>query len=103
VRAPTRSVSDKIADAVKAYNAFRDEVTPPQMRAVLENMTGAQQQAAAEVGDVQAYAALVQASLNLQRVIAANDRAALIAAVMLTQSGISRPSLDVIEGGEGEL
>ena len=55
---------------------------------------------AASAGDVQAYAALVQAALNLTRVVAANDRAAMIAAVMLTQSGVSRPQLDVIDGGE---
>jgi hypothetical protein len=83
---------------MQAFNAFRDELTPDVMRDTLNSMTGAQQQAAAEVGDVQAYAALVQAALNLQRVIAANDRAALVAAVLLTQSGVARPNLDVIEG-----
>jgi len=95
-----RSRTDKIADALGAYNVFRDELTPDIMRTVHNNMTGAQQQAAAEAGDVQAYAALVQASLSLTRIVAANDRAAMIAAVMLTQSGISRPQLDVIDGGE---
>lgn len=94
----TRTTPDKIADAMQAYQAFRDELTPDVMRDTLNHMTGAQQQAAAEVGDVQAYAALVQAALNLQKVIAANDRAALVAAVLLTQSGVSRPNLDVING-----
>jgi hypothetical protein len=93
-----RSRTDKIADALGAYNVFRDELTPEVMRNVLGNMTDAQR--AVDVGDVQAYAALVQASLQLQRVIAANDRAALVAAVLLTQSGIARPQLDVIDGGE---
>ena len=94
----TRTITDKIVDATTAFNAFRDELTPDIMRATLHSMTGAQQQAAAEIGDVQAYAALVQAALNLQKVISANDRAAVVAAVLLTQSGVSRPNLDVIEG-----
>ena len=93
-----RTTSDKIADALQAFNAFRDELTPDVMRDTLNSMTGAQQQAAAQAGDVQAYAALVQAALNLQRLISANDRAALVAAVLLTQSGVSRPNLDIIEG-----
>lgn len=98
--ATQRSLTDKIADARRAYEVLRDELTTDVMRSVLNDMTGAQMQAAASVGDVQAYAALVQASLNLQRVVSANDRAAMIAAVMLTQSGVSRPQLDVIDGGE---
>lgn len=98
MRTTTRTVTDKVADAMQAFNAFRDELTPEATRNVLHSMTGAQQQAAAEAGDVQAYAALVQAALNLQRLISANDRAALVAAVLLTQSGVSRPNLDIIEG-----
>lgn len=94
----TRTTTDKVADAMQAFNAFRDELTPDVMRETLNSMTGAQQQAAAQVGDVQAYAALVQAAITLQKIIAANDRAALVAAVLLTQSGVSRPNLDVIEG-----
>jgi hypothetical protein len=93
--AQQRSITDKIADAHRAYEAFREELTTGTMRSVLSDMTGAQMQATASSGDVQAYAALVQASLNLQRVVAANDRAALIAAVMLTQSGVSRPQIDL--------
>ena len=98
--ATQRSLTDKIADARRAYEVLRDELTTDVMRNVLNDMTGAQMQAAASAGDVQEYAALVQAALNLTRVVAANDRAAMIAAVMLTQSGVSRPQLDVIDGGE---
>jgi len=90
-------VSDKIADTIQAYNVYREELTPENMRQVLEKMTGGQQQAAAQAGDAQAYAALVQASLQLQRLVFANDRAALIAAVMTTQSGVSRPIIDTSE------
>lgn len=98
----TRTISDKIGDALQAYNAFRDELTPDVTRETLASMTGAQQQAAAQVGDVQAYAALVQAAITLQRLISANDRAALVAAVLLTQSGVARPNLDVINGDDAE-
>jgi hypothetical protein len=95
--APQRTVNDRIADALIAYNVFREELTPENMRSVLEDMTGAQKQAAAEKGDVQAYAALVQASLSLQRLVFANDRTAMLAAVMATQSGVSRPTLEIVE------
>lgn len=91
-----RSVNQRIADVRQAYQVFKEELTPENMRAVLEDMTGAQKQAAAQEGDVQAYAALVQASLSLQRLVFANDRAALIGAVLATQSGVARPNLDVI-------
>jgi hypothetical protein len=96
-----RTVAAKVADANQAFEAFRDALTPPDMRRIHDEMTGAaKQQAAAEEGNVQAYVDLLQASLSLRRVVSANDRAALIAAVMLTQSGVSRPQLDVIDGGE---
>jgi hypothetical protein len=95
--APQRTVNDRIADALIAYNVFREELTPENMRSVLEDMTGAQKQAAAEAGDVTAYAALVQASLSLQRLVFANDRTAMLAAVMATQSGVSRPTLEIVE------
>ncbi len=92
-----RTPAEKANDTRYAFNIFRDELTPPLKREVLANMTGAQMEAIASTGDVQAYAALVQASLQLDRVISANDRAALIAAAMITQSGVSRPQLDVVE------
>lgn len=95
-----RSLPEKVQDVKTTFVQFAELLTPPNMRQVMEDMTGAQQQAAAQAGDVQAYAALVQASIQLQRLVFANDRAALIAAVMATQSGVSRPQLDVIDGGE---
>lgn len=95
-----RTLTEKVEDVKTTFAQFAELLTHPTKRAVLENMTGAQMQAAAGSGDVQAYAALVQASLQLDRVVAANDRAALMAAVLATQSGVSRPSLDVIDGGD---
>jgi hypothetical protein len=93
--AQNRTPQEKAADALAVFNILRDEVTPSLMREILANMTEAQQ--AAGAGDIQAYAALVQAALNLQRVIAANDRMVMVAAAMLTSSGVSRP---VFEGDE---
>lgn len=98
--AQQRTLPEKVEDVKTTFAQFRELLTPEVMRSVLDNMTGAEQQAAAASGDVQAYAALVQAALNLQRLVFANDRAALMAAVLATQSGVVRPQLDVIDGGE---
>lgn len=84
--ASQRTLPEKVADTKSTYAQFSEILTPPETRGILGNMVGAMQQAAAEAGDVQAYAALVQASLSLQRLVSANDRVALIAATML-QSG----------------
>lgn len=96
-----RTPRQKSADTITVYEEFRDQLTGPVKRQVLNDMTGAMQQAAASVGDVQAYAALVQASLTLDRVISANDRAALLAAAIVTQSGVVRvPQLEVVSDEE---
>lgn len=95
--ATPRPLTEKVGAWKQAYDAIREEITPPAMRTMLQNMTAANP--AAEVGDIQAYAALVQASITLARLVSANDRAAAIAAAMLTQSGVSRPVIDI---GEGE-
>lgn len=93
-----RTPQQKANDARDAYLILREEVTLPEMRSVLGAMTS-QQTAAAAVGDIQAYAALVQAALKLQSIIAANDRVVMVAAAILTSSGVTRPS---IETGENE-
>lgn len=98
--AQQRTLPEKVQDVKTTYEQFRELLTTPNMRSVLENMTGAQMAATAATGDVQAYAALVEASLRLNSLVSANDRAALMAAVMATQSGVSRPQLEVIDGGE---
>jgi hypothetical protein len=97
--AQQRTVNDKIADARMAYNVFRDELTDAKMRQVVADMTDAKAEIAAK-GDFTAYAGLVQASIQMHRVVAANDRAALMAAVMATQSGVTRLTADVTEGNE---
>lgn len=95
-----RTLPEKVQDVKSTFAQFQELLTSENTRSVLEHMTGAQMQATAATGDVQAYAALVEASLRLHSLVSANDRAALMAAVMATQSGVSRPSLEVIEGGE---
>lgn len=84
----TRTVQQKVGDALGAYEHLRAELTAPEMRALIDKMTTMQP---GDKDDMAAYAALVQASLQLARVVAANDRAAMLGAVMLTQSGVTRP------------
>lgn len=78
--AQQRTLVDKVADVKSTYQQFAEMLTSPGVRETLDKMTNAGQQAAAK-GDPAAYVASVQASINLQRVVSANDRAALIAAV----------------------
>jgi len=94
-----RSLTDKIADTLRAYEVLREPLTNPDLTAILQKMTGPDAQAAvAAAGDPNAYVALVQASLSLVRTLAANDRTAMMAAAIITQSGVVRPVLE-----EGEL
>lgn len=91
-----RTTGEKIADTVTAFNVLRDEVTPQPMRDLINGMTSIPTEGA----DAAAYASLVQSSIHLARIVSANDRAAMMAAAIITQSGVSRPTLDVIDGGE---
>lgn len=85
-----RTVEQKVGDASVAFTALRDEITPPPFRNLINEMTS---YPVTEGTDMVAYASLVQASMGIARIIAANDRAALIAAAMLTQSGgVTRPT-----------
>lgn len=93
--AQTRTVEQKVGDALEVFNALRAELTPEPMRALVTKMTSIPM---GENTDVAAYASLVQASLHIARVVAANDRFAMIAAAMLTQSGVSRPIIVDEEG-----
>jgi len=89
-----RTVAEKVSDAIRVYDQLRAEITTPEMRALITKMTSMQP---GEKDDMAAYAALVQASLQLARVVAANDRTAMLAAAMLTQSGVSRPVITTDE------
>lgn len=92
-----RTLEDKVSDAVKAYSVFREELTPPQVRGLITAMTNVSLKEDAKPEEVTAYASLVQSSMGLARLVSANDRAALIAAVMATQSGVSRPIISTDE------
>jgi len=92
-----RSAQEKAADAVAAFSLLRDEVTPPVMREVMAKMDQMQAEVAALPDGGQKYLDLVQTSLSLRRVIAANDRAVMLAAAILTSSGVSRPVIDITE------
>ena len=80
-----RSVPQRIADTAQAFQALRDELTPQPLRDVITLLTT---QKPDENTDVAAYASLVQSSLSLARLIAANDRAAMMSAAVITASGV---------------
>lgn len=86
-----RSVPAKVGDWLTAYNAIREEITPPAMRVMLSHLS-IPENASPEPGD---YVKVVQASIALARLVCANDRAASVVAAMLTQSGVSRPTVEV--------
>lgn len=97
---PQRSVSEKATDLLTAFNIIRDEITPPEFRAVIHNVT--QVPPATEEEGVEGfnrYVNALNASLGVSRVVMANDRAALLAAAMITQSGVSRPVISTDEEG----
>lgn len=89
--ATTRSVNEKVSDTLRAFETLRHELTPDAMRALIKRMS---EQQPDDTLDVAGYASLVNASMQLARVVAANDRAAMMAAAMITQSGVSRPILN---------
>lgn len=80
-----RTLDQKIGDTVQAFAVLRDEVTPPSFRGLINKLTEV------PVGpdtDMVAYASLVQGSLHLARIIAGNDRNAMLAAAIITSSGV---------------
>lgn len=93
-----RTVTEKTEDAVTAFNILSSEITPPQFRDIV-NALQAIPPATPEEGveGFNRYVNAVNASLGIARVVMANDRAAMIAAAMLTQSGVSRPIIAIDE------
>lgn len=87
----TRTVEEQALDRVSAwlvaFNAVRAELSPPALRAMLD-LTVADSVTSINLG------------IAMARITYSNDRAAAVVAGMITQSGITRPTLDVIEGGE---
>lgn len=80
-----RTNEQKVADVAVVYNALREELTPNVLRLMMQAMTPQ------DVTDAQQNLVFLQGSFQLARLISANDRAAMLAAAMLTQSGVARP------------
>ena len=92
-----RTLPEKVQDIKSTYQQFKELITTPEERKMLADMTGSAAQAvvAGLSGmNPDAYVALVQASLGLHRVLAANDRAALLAAVMANGGSPARIQLE---------
>lgn len=96
-----RTVEEKVGDILKAYNAISAELTEPTLRhlsqqvidvgALLLESIAQDPTGPSADQSLRQYASLVQDSVLLSRVVAGNDRSAMIAAAMLVQSGVSRP------------
>ena len=73
----------RIVDAAQAFDALRQEITPQALRELtaLANASG--------------NANEINLGVAVAKIVYANDRAALIAAAMITSSGVSRPMVDI--------
>jgi hypothetical protein len=80
-----RTNDQKVADVKYVFDLLRDEVTPPILRQMMAAMTPK------DPTNFEQNLAFLQGSFQLARLISANDRAAMIAAAMLTQSGVVKP------------
>ncbi len=101
-----RTKEERLGDVKFAFDALRLELTPQPMRDQIRMMTETPVPAPppegttdvalinAQANMLNAYTGMVQASMILGRVVMANDRTALISAVMAMQSGVSRPIID---------
>ncbi|HET7070124.1 MAG TPA: hypothetical protein VFI40_04825 [Nocardioides sp.] len=81
-----RTVPEKVSDWLIAYNAIREEVTPPPLRKMLAVFNETVGSATTPAEGI----AILQQSMALARLISANDRMSAIAAAMLTSSGGQR-------------
>lgn len=101
--ARNRTLDEKLTDYDIAFAHVQQTIVPDGLREAITAIgsipvpTG---NPASDGDAFAAYASLVQSTLHLARLVAAGDRAAAVVAAMLTQSGVARPTLDVIEGGE---
>ncbi len=77
-----RTVEERVGDWQRAFNAIREEVTPPVMRNLMANLQGVE-----NTNDLGTY-------VGLARLVMANDRMSALVAAMLTQAGVSRPVIE---------
>lgn len=90
-----RTPHEKVADWLAVYQAISAEVTPPELRAML----GKFNEVMGAATDPAEAISLLQQSMNLARLVSANDRTAVLAAAMLTSGGGARV---VTIPGEGD-
>lgn len=81
-------VEERVGQWFAAFNAVREELTPPKMREIL-----AQMDAVEGVAQLASY-------MSLARNVMANDRAAATVAAMLTATGIKPTAPDYEDVGE---
>lgn len=96
-----RSVAERVGDWAQAFRAVQEELTPLPLRAMMTTLVNSVPPAGSDdLDQVRAYIERVNAAGGVSRLVFANDRAAAVVAGILTQSGVTRPNFDVIEGGE---
>lgn len=85
-------------DWAEAYALVERTLEVPQFAAVIHNL-GLVPAPKPEDGiaGFNEYITAVNASLQVSRIVRADARTAAIVAAMLTQSGVSRPTIDVVE------
>jgi hypothetical protein len=86
-----RTREQKLADAKFAFDVLRQELSSEPLRLLITKLS--EYPAPPQDGNyeaITAYASLVQGSMTLAQIAAANDRAALTAAVHLMDSGVAR-------------
>lgn len=81
-----RTVIERVADWLQAFEAVKAEVTPDPLRRLINDMT----KVPTDGTDVMAYASLVNASLSLASLVASNDRTAAQVAEAMTRNGLTR-------------
>lgn len=93
--ATQRTLPEKVQDIKTTYEQFKELLTGPETRDMLNALTGPEaQQMIASAGDVRAYAEVVRAGIDVSRLIAGNDRAALMAAVISNGGSPARIQLE---------
>jgi hypothetical protein len=84
-----RTLPEKVQDIKTTYAQFAELLTAEALRSLTDGANEAAAEAAKE-GDLRLYSDMVQARIQVQRVVSANDRAALIAAVMANSGAPAR-------------
>lgn len=90
-----RTREEKVGDAKFAFDALKAELSSQPLRELITKLAEFPAPAKeAPTEAIVAYASLVQGSMTLAQIAAANDRAALQAAVTLMNNGVARPRED---------